>query len=288
MRALIIALLLLAPQTGAAYRADVEAFRKQRETEINGPTGWAALVGLHWLTAGTFTIGRTPGSQIALAGPSAPATLGKISVTDHDATIALAPGVAGTVKNAPVTSVTLQPNSDIDTALVVGKTSMIVIRRGQRLALRVWDSAAPNRTKYAHLTWMAIDPKWRFNATFIPHANPPKMKIQNVLGETIEMTNPGAVEFVTGGKTIRLEALLESDDAKEFFFMFKDATSNKTTYGAGRYLYTPLPKDGHVDLDFNKADNPPCAFTDFATCPLPPLPNRLTIAVPAGETYAKH
>lgn len=288
MRAVVIALLLLLPQAGASYRADVEAFRKQRETEINGPTGWAALVGLHWLTAGTFTIGSAPGSQIPLTGPSAPAKLGTITVTAQDATLALAPSTQATVKNAPVTNVTLRPDGDMDTALVVGKTSMIVIKRGARLALRVWDSAAPNRTKYAHLVWNPIAPQWRFNATFVPHPNPPKMKIQNVLGEVVEMTNPGTVEFVATGRKITLEALLEEDDAQELFFMFKDATSNKTTYGAGRYLYTPLPKDGHVDLDFNKAKNPPCAFTDFATCPLPPLPNRLTIAIPAGELFKGH
>jgi uncharacterized protein len=109
------------------------------------------------------------------------------------------------------------------------------------------------------------------------------VKIQNIIDETIEMSNPGTVSFTIGGQTYRLEALLESDDADELFFMFKDGTSNKTTYGAGRYLYAPLPKDGHVTLDFNRAMNPPCAFTRFATCPLPPVPNRLTVPIPAGE-----
>ena len=110
----------------------------------------------------------------------------------------------------------------------------------------------------------------------------------NVLGETVEMKNPGQVVFTVGATEYRLEALLESDDAKELFFIFKDGTSNKTTYGAGRYLYTPLPKDGLVDLDFNKAKNPPCAFTDFATCPLPPAANRLTVEIRAGELDHKH
>jgi uncharacterized protein (DUF1684 family) len=102
------------------------------------------------------------------------------------------------------------------------------------------------------------------------------------------MKNPGVVVFTVAGKEYSLEAMLETDNAKELFFIFKDGTSNKTTYGAGRYLYTPLPRDGRVDLDFNKAKNPPCAFTDFATCPLPPAKNRLTLSVMAGELDHKH
>jgi uncharacterized protein (DUF1684 family) len=97
------------------------------------------------------------------------------------------------------------------------------------------------------------------------------------------MANPGAASFTVDGRTYQLEALLESTDANELFFMFKDGTSGKATYGAGRYLYTPLPRDGHVTLDFNVAINPPCAFTEFATCPLPPVKNRLLIPIEAGE-----
>jgi len=111
----------------------------------------------------------------------------------------------------------------------------------------------------------------------------PRLPIQNIIGQTIEMANPGTATFSIGGQEFQLEALLESDDADELFFMFRDGTSSKTTYGAGRYLYTPLPKDGHVTIDFNRAMNPPCAFTNFATCPLPPAKNRLSIPVAAGE-----
>jgi len=153
----------------------------------------------------------------------------------------------------------------------------------------VWDAKAPNLLAFKGLQWMPIDGKWRINAVFEPHPDTqPRMKVQNVLGEIVEMKNPGRVTFAVGGQTYHLEALLEEDDAKELFFIFKDGTSNKTTYGAGRYLYTPLPKNGRVDLDFNKAKNPPCAFTAFATCPLPPAANRLTLAVTAGELDHKH
>jgi uncharacterized protein (DUF1684 family) len=157
------------------------------------------------------------------------------------------------------------------------------------MALRVWDTNAPSRLALKGLNWMPIDPKWRIDARFVAHpANQPRIKIQNVLGDTIEMKNPGAVVFTVDGKEYSLEAMLEADHAKELFFIFKDGTSNKTTYGAGRYLYTPLPKAGRVDLDFNKAENPPCAFTEFATCPLPPAKNRLTLSVMAGELDHKH
>jgi uncharacterized protein (DUF1684 family) len=102
------------------------------------------------------------------------------------------------------------------------------------------------------------------------------------------MANPGYVSFTIAGQEYHLEALLESANAKELFFMFRDATSGKTTYGAGRYLYTELPKDGRVIVDFNRAMNPPCAFTEFATCPLPPAANRLPIGVTAGELNDGH
>jgi uncharacterized protein (DUF1684 family) len=125
-------------------------------------------------------------------------------------------------------------------------------------------------------------------ATFTPHTPAPLVPIVNVLGETIQLRNPGQVAFTVGGVPYHLEALLESPEATQLFFMFRDGTTNKTTYGVGRYLYTELPKDGRVVLDFNRAMNPPCAFTAFATCPLPPTANRLALPIPAGELNDGH
>jgi uncharacterized protein len=285
MRLVLVAPLLVAALAAQSpsYRAEVEAFRKQREAEIGGPTGWAALAGLHWLVAGRHTIGRAASNGVVLAAPSAPPQLGTIRVRAKDAELALAPGVTATVDGAPVRTAILKPNVGPDRAVVIGKMRLALIARGGKLALRVWDSQSSTRLAFHGLRWYPIDPAWRIDARFVPHTPPPRLPIANVLGQTIQMPDVGYAEFTVGGHTYRLEALLESDDAQQLFFMFRDGTTGRETYGAGRYLYTPLPKDGHVTLDFNEAKNPPCAFTTFATCPLPPKSNRLTQRIEAGE-----
>lgn len=290
MRAVILPLLLALAIQPSAYRSDIESFRQHRAEEISGPTGWAALVGLHWLTTGTeFVVGSDPISGVRLTGPSAPGRLATINVSADFVHIRVSTGLDATYKGKPVAEFDMPPGVAADDGLKVGGLTLVVLRRGQRLALRVWDAKAPNRVAFKGLNWMPIDTKWRISARWEPHPRTqPRMKVMNVLGDIVEMQNPGTVVFAVGGKAYRLEAMLEADDAKELFFIFKDETSNKTTYGAGRYLYAPLPKNGRVDLDFNKAKNPPCAFTEFATCPLPPAGNRLALAVNAGELDYKH
>jgi uncharacterized protein len=270
------------------YRSEVEAFRAHRAEEIRGPGGWASLVDLHWIAPGRYTIGQAATNAVALPAPSAPPRIGILTVTKDGASLDLENGVVATVKGQPVRTANLAVNGPLDTAVVIGKVSIALIRRGARLALRVWDEASPTRLALDGLKWMPIDPGWRLSASFTPHTPVPLVPIANVLGETIQMQNPGQVAFTVAGHTYRLEAFLESPDAKQLFFMFRDGTSNKTTYGVGRYLYTDLPRDGHVILDFNRAMNPPCAFTSFATCPIPPMANRLSLAIAAGELIDGH
>jgi uncharacterized protein len=289
MKLLILPLLFVSALQTSSYQTEVEKFRADRAVEIGNPTGWAALVGLHWISQGEVVVGSDAISGIRLTGPSAPGRLGTLTVTGDNVHLRISTGLDAFVKGQQVYELDMKPGVAPEDGLKIGGLTMVLIRRGDRKALRVWDAKAPNRVAFKGLNWMPIDPKWRIDARFVPHpANQPRIKIQNVLGETIDMKNPGAVVFSVGGKEYRLEAMLESDDADELFFIFKDGTSNKTTYGAGRYLYTPLPKNGRVDLDFNKAKNPPCASTDFATCPLPPAGNRLTLSVMAGELDHKH
>lgn len=261
------------------YRADVEKFRRARAEAIGAETGWIALTDLYWLDkTGEFTIGRDRSNAIALNAPSAPAKLGVLYVTATG--VELRPATGGRIE--------LQPNRPVSEAFAVGAMKMSLIERARRRAVRVWDAKGAARVAFTGLHWMPIDEKWRIDAAFVPHDPAPILKIQNIIGQTVEMKNPGAAVFTTGGREVRLEALLEEPDAEELFFMFKDGTSGKTTYGAGRYLYTPLPKDGKVTIDFNRAINPPCAFTDFATCPLPPPANRLSVPIRAGELDYAH
>ena len=265
------------------YRAEIDAFRQSREAEVTGPTGWASLVGLHWLSPGTHTIGAHASNAIVLRSPAAPARLGLLDVRSDRASLQIEGDVPAEVDGRRVRSTELRPGTPIDNALHIGDLTMTVIRRSNRLALRVWDRLAPARTGFSGLKWHPIDLDWRIEARYIPLEDSPTVKVMTVLNELVEMKHPGYVEFTIGDRTYRLLALLESANAKELFFMFRDDTSGKTTYAAGRYLYTPLPVDGRVVLDFNKAKNPPCVFTDYATCPLPPPRNRLMIKVEAGE-----
>jgi len=272
----------------ADYRQQVDAYRGKRAQEIIAPTGWAALVGLHWLSPGTHTVGAASDNDVRLMGPSAPPSLGTITVTDASVTLMVTKGLEARRGGQVVTNVELRPSSKPEDYVTAGAMTLTLIRRGDRLAFRVWDAQAPTLTSLSALHWMPIDESWRITARFEPHPPGRTMKILNVLDELIDMPNPGVAVFTRNGREYRLEALLESDDAKELFFLFRDGTSGKTTYGAGRYLYAPLPQGGRVILDFNQAKNPPCTFTDFATCPLPPKGNVLTLAVEAGELDRKH
>lgn len=272
----------------ADYREQVEAFREIRAREIIAPTGWAALVGLHFLTPGSHSVGSAPSNSVRLTGPSAPAVLGTVTVGTTTVRLQIAKDVKARRGDQVVTDVELRPSSKPEDFLVAGAMTLTLIKRGDKLALRVWDTQAPTLTSLSGLEWMAIDEAWRVSARFEPHPAGRTMKILNVLDELVDMPNPGVAVFSIEGREYRLEAVLESEDAKELFFLFRDGTSGKTTYGAGRYLYTPLPEGGRVILDFNQAKNPPCTFTDFATCPLPPKGNVLAVAVQAGELDRRH
>ena len=172
--------------------------------------------------------------------------------------------------------------------LSIGTLTIIVIHRDDQFALRVKDLEAPTRTAFHGLRWYAPDAAYRVHARWIPY-NPPKMlDIPTVLGTTTHLPAPGAAEFTIDGKVVRVEPVLEDPQSTDLFFIMRDATSKSTTYGAGRFLYTELPdhgvaQPGEVWLDLNKLVNPPCAFTPYATCPLPPPQNRLSVPIPAGE-----
>jgi uncharacterized protein (DUF1684 family) len=268
-------MILLAFTQASSYKADIEKYRQERARSMSAETGWTALTDLRWLDKnGQFTVGRGTSNAIVLKAPSAPDRLGMLTVDDR----------AG----QPVTELELTPDAPAAEAVKLDGLTLGVIERAGRRALRVWDRLSPARQHFQGLRWYPIDERWRLEARFIPHQPAPMFKIQNIVGQIVEMSNPGAVAFTIDGREYRLEALLEEEGADELFFMFRDATSGKATYGAGRYLYTPLPRNGRVTLDFNRAVNPPCAFTEFATCPLPPAANRLTISVEAGERDYRH
>ena len=158
----------------------------------------------------------------------------------------------------------------------------MVIRRGKRFALRVRHAQAATRTGFGSLAYWPVSRDWRVQARFVPHPAGRTLPIADIVGTLVAVPNPGALEFDVGGKAYRLEALDQGDG--KLFVAFADRTNGRGSYGAGRYLDAARPDArGRVELDFNRSYNPPCAFTAFATCPLPPASNRLDLPVTAGE-----
>ena len=267
-----------------SYTKAMEKWRADRLEEINGEDGWTTLVGLYWLKEGPNKFGSDPSNEIILPRSSAPRFAGSMRLDNGVVTLEAKPDAGITSEGNAASTLVLQSDDDgKPTVLKLGSLQLFVIKRGEKLGLRVKDKRNPARSHFAGLDYFPVDLKWRLDARFEPYDPPKIIPIVNVLGMVDDMTSPGALVFEVNGKTYRLDPVLEKG-SKQLFIIFGDKTTGKETYGAGRYLYAdPAGDDGKVVLDFNKAHNPPCAFTKFATCPLPPRQNRLAIRVEAGE-----
>ena len=276
--------LALAAAATSPYVGEIEHWRAQREERLKADNGWLTVSGLFWLKDGATTFGSAAGNDIVLPA-SAPARAGVIQFSGGKASVRVEPGVRILSGDEPVTAMDLRA----DTApggpdvLVLGALSLQVIERGGRYGIRLKDNDSPQRKAFAGTQWYPVSAAYRVTARFVPNAKPKTIAIANVLGQEEQQASPGYAVFTINGQEARLDPNLDEPDAKELFFIFKDPTSGRDTYPAGRYLYTDLPKDGTVTLDFNKAVSPPCAFTAYATCPLPPPQNRLAVRIEAGE-----
>jgi hypothetical protein len=274
------------PEAPAAYVAEITAWRTQRIERLTSPTGWLSLVGLHWLKEGENTFGADTTNAVVLPQGKAPAFMGTITVADSEITLKVAPGVEVLHNGSPVMSIVLHHDQEKDfepTVLTHGTLTWFAIERGGRLGIRVKDSDSKRLREFKGIESYTIDPHWRIEGVLVPNDPPKTLEITNVLGTVSHEPSPGALEFKIDGKTYRLDPIAEPG-AKELFVVFGDASNGKETYGGGRFLDVDFPgADGKFVLDFNKAYNPPCSFTEFATCPLPPPQNRLPIAVRAGE-----
>jgi uncharacterized protein (DUF1684 family) len=164
--------------------------------------------------------------------------------------------------------------------VAIGRLKLLLISRGGRYAIRLKDNKSPMRRNFTGLHWYAVDQSWRIRAKFVAYPEPRKLVFNTVAGVKEEMPNPGYAAFVRNGQEYRLDAAVEGSG---LFFVFRDGTSGRTTYGGARFLNTEAPRNGTVTLDFNRAINPPCAFTPYATCPLPPPQNRIKLPITAGE-----
>jgi uncharacterized protein (DUF1684 family) len=294
----VVALLLTLPCLAknaavddSAWQNEIGAWRAQRATNLQAPEGWLSLIGLDWLREGDNSFGSGSDNRIQISAKT-PGHVGVIHL--EKGALRLLPPSGGfpkefLVDGHPAQEQALLPDdAEAASKLTIGTITIIVIHRDDRYGLRIKDPQAPTRVGFHGLKWYPPNAAYRVRARWIPY-NPPKvLDIPTVLGTTSHLPAPGAAEFTIDGQTVRLEPVLEDPKSPDLFFIMRDATSKTTTYGAGRFLYTELPdhgveKPGEVWLDFNRLVNPPCAFTPYATCPLPPVQNRLPIAIPAGE-----
>lgn len=284
---------------------ELAAWRAQRESEISAPDGWLTLAGLEWLKPGLNSIGSAADNQLHLP-QSAPAHLGLITVIGGSSD----PHAPKAKQTAPPTIQLLAPSGGFPAGLTVdGKParegsltvsdtnaslialnglSMVVLQRGDRYVLRIKDAGSPARSAFRGLNWYAPDARYRVTARWIPFKPPLIEEISTVIGTTLKLPAPGLAMFLIDGKVEHLEPVLEDPQGKTLFFILRDSTSKTTTYGGGRFLHASFPdrglnEPGSITLDFNRLENPPCAYTNFATCPLPPQQNQLDVAIEAGE-----
>lgn len=261
------------------YANEIKKWRDEREATLKAPDGWLSVAGLFWLQPGKNRAGSAAGCPVAL--PSrAPADAGDFEVKGDKVEFHAAKGVPAILKGKPVQKVQLKPDSD--EVLQIGDLKLALIKRGERVAIRMRDNESAMRRNFRGLQWYPPKPAWKVTARFVPQ--PKTMFFDSQTGDKQQMESPGYVEFTRAGKKFRLTPVQEDD---RLFFVLRDKTAGKTTYAASRFLYADSPKSGSVILDFNKAYNPPCVFTPYATCPLPPPENRLSIPIEAGELMYK-
>jgi uncharacterized protein (DUF1684 family) len=265
-----------------AYRREMEHWRQERDAELKREDGWLTLVGLFWLEEGENRFGSGAGNRVIFPEGTAPAA-GSFERHGKDVTVKAAPGVPLTHDGRAVDTMFLKSDADgRPTVLELGSLRFFVIQRGDRVGVRVKDVKSPALAAFHGIDSFPLRLDWRVDARFEPYNPPKNVPIPNILGQVADTPSPGAVVFEKDGKTYRLDALSGGDDGS-LFVIFGDQTNGRETYGAGRFLGTDAPKDGHILVDFNKAYNPPCAFTSYATCPLPPRQNKLAVKVEAGE-----
>ena len=268
------------------FQRENEAWRADRLAKLTAPDGWLTLVGLHYLKVGENTIGSAPGNDITLK--KGPSRLGAVDLTaDGRVRFSVVRGVEALIDGQRVPSAELTVRSGMvkPSLVTFGTMSFFALEAGARKALRVKDSESERRTGFVGLDYFPADPAWRVEARWEAFEKSRIIQVTDVLGQVSPALVPGKAVFERNGQRFELLAIDEGPGLP-LFFVFADATSGKETYGACRFIYADLPKDGIVVLDFNRAENPPCAFTPFAMCPLPPKGNRLPFAVNAGEkTY---
>ena len=273
------------------YREEILEWRESREARLKADGGWLTVAGLFWLHPESNRFGTDSSNDIVLpAGTTAPFA-GSFDLEDGRTTFRMDPGgVPATVDGETVTEKELRPDTSgsPDIVSIGDRLTLHIIERDGRYGVRLKDMQSETRKRFTGLEWFPVKEPLRVTARFVPHDPPRQISVPNILGTISDRRSPGYVIFEVGGQELRLDPVA-SEEATQLFFIFGDQTNGKETYAAGRFLYSGMPEDGRVVLDFNKTYNPPCAFTPYATCPLPPRQNRLEARIEAGElNYGEH
>jgi uncharacterized protein (DUF1684 family) len=269
--------------SAAALEAEIAAYRKARSARLTSDKGWLTVIGKFWLSPGMHVIGSAPGSASVLPPDRAGDAVGTITLENGVVRLDALPSAELFARGAKVTSTVLRSDAEADPDdVVLGSLTLQLIRRGERMAIRVRDSKSAARLNFPGIPAYPVDPGWRIVAGFEAFSAEREVILDDSDGHPQRYLAPGAAVFEKSGVKSRLLPVFETD-RKRLFVLFGDWTNRDETYGAGRFLYAPAPEGEKILLDFNKAFNPPCAFTPFAVCPLAPADNRLALRVEAGE-----
>lgn len=279
------------PPIDADYAAQIQTWREQREDRLRAPDGWLSLVGLHWLDEGENNVGSDPAAEVFLEAQGIEQHIGTMTVTQGQATLALTAGGEISLNGEAIDGPT-ELLSDADEGgpdlLRIGRLTAYLIKRGDRLAVRVKDPEAPTRVEFSGIENFPLDPSFKVEAHLEPYPEPMVVTIPTAVGTEDHMLCPGILHFTVDGRDLTLQPWINTPEDRNLFIVFTDGTSGTLTYGAGRFLSAELRDDGTATLDFNTSTTPPCGFTPFATCPLAPPENALPVDIAAGELLIGH
>lgn len=256
------------------WQATMEANLKTRD-------GWLSVVGLDWLNEGKNTIGSDLSNDVVFPAGSTPEFVGFLTLDNGKVTLTVTTSEAVFVNDEPVKTADVQDDNTGISTVKIREVTFTVLKRGDAYGVRTRDPQSPARSSFTGRKWFPINPAYRLQATFHPYDDVKSIEVDNILGTQTALKGLGYITFELDGEARQFIAF--EGGAKQLWLIFRDTSSGQETYGSGRFLMADILEDGTVDLDFNKAYNPPCAFTPYATCPLPPRENHLPVALRVGE-----
>lgn len=279
---MLVAALLFSASLAAAnhqgdYTSSIEDWRREHQKRLTTDNGWLTVTGLFFLREGDNSFGSDPLNDIVI--PEGPEHAGVFNLHDRQVTIITPVDQMLIVNGEQVSHARLYPREQ-PTTVTIGALTLMVHTSGERLAIRMRDKNSDLWQNFSGLRWYPVNGTYRVPARFIPHDEPISVKIQNILGDIETYTSHGSAALSIKGQELRMLSLTAGN---RLWFIFRDLTSGTETYPAARFLYSDAPEDGSLIIDFNMAYNPPCAFSPYTTCPLPPQDNRLPVRVEAGE-----